>query len=620
MKKVSLLSMLIAMFLLSGNMMAQEVLINENFETYSINSKLAEEASENGNDWWTTWSGTHGNAEDGEIKYFDRTNCAYFVRGIDQVLLLGGYESGVYELSFDIYIPDGKSAYFNVLHSFNGGGSTYALQNYLHMTSNGSGATSHAEGHGTVHAGGKQVADVPCVYDAWMHFRLYIDTDTDVAEYYYTAPGGEEQLLCTWQWSLDSFGENTVGRKLDAMNFYVPEAGSEFYLDNLKLIRTSESYAEIAFNKEAINVEVEKNNEVKTVDVNIENQGSSIAEWNAWVDFPLVNNEDKINVLAYDQDPFYTVCSGMGYTEPTVIELGVMYPLDYYVGQNALGTRIKQVMYFVGTAESTGNIGIEPGTPLKFRIYGQGMYGQPGELIVEKEIPADQIVIDNWNIVEFEEPIALSGYNVWATVEFVHAVGGKPITSDGTAGNIPYSDMFRENGAGTFRSFSDIATTSYGCLHISMTTVGVPEKTEPWAYINKNENTIPAGASDNVTLTLDPSGMKDGKYEADLVFLTNDTEKTRVEIPITLAVGEVSLEENVNNAYNIYPNPTSGLMTIEAENISYIAIYNSTGQLVNVVKGENNTIDMSGYDNGVYYFNIVDNAGNKSIQRVVVAK
>lgn len=620
MKKVSLLSMLIAILLFSGNMMAQEVLINENFENYSINTKLAEEAISNGNNWWTTWSGTHGNAEDGEIKYFDRTSCAYFVSGIDQVLLLGGYESGVFQMEFDVYIPEGKSAYFNVLHSFNGGGSTYAMQNYLHMTSNGSGSTSHSSGHGTVHAGGKQVADVACVYDAWMHFRLYIDMDTDMAEYYYTAPGQEEELLCSWQWSLDSFGENTVGRKLDAMNFCVPENGSEFYFDNFCLTRIGdESQATIEFDKETVEVEAQKN-EVKTVDINIENQGGSIAEWNAWVDFPMVDNEDKINVLAYDQDPFYTVCSGMNYTEPTVIELGAMYPLDYYVGQNALGTRIKQVMYFVGTAESTGNIGIEPGTPLKFRIYGQGMYGQPGELIIEREIPADQIVIDNWNVVEFEEPIALSGYNVWVTVEFVHAVGGKPITSDGTSGHIPYSDMFREYGAGTFRSFSDIATTSYGCLHISMTTAGIPEQTEPWAYIDKNENTIQAGASDNVTLTLKSSGLQDGIYDADVVFMTNDPDQERVEIPISFKVGDVSLDENFNNAYNVYPNPTSGMMTIEAENISYIAIYNSTGQLVNVVKGDNNTIDMSGYDNGVYYFNIVDNAGTKSIQRVIVAK
>ena len=619
MKKVSLLSMLIAMILLSVNVVAQEeVLINENFESYFPDKKLAEEASAKGNDWWTTWSGTHGNVEDGTIKYFDRTNCAYFVRGIDQVLLLGGYESGVYELSFDIYIPEGKSAYFNVLHSFNGGGSIYALQNYLHMTSNGGGNTQHSEGHGTVHAGAKQVADVPCVYDAWMHFRLYINTDTDEAEYYYTAPGQEEILLCSWQWSLDSFGENTVGRKLDAMNFYVPENGSEFYLDNVRLVRMGgESQASIEFDKENVNVELEAN-KTTSVDINIENQGTSMAEWNAWVDYPMVNNNDKINVLAYDEDPFYTVCSGMNFTEPTSLELGVMYPLDLYAN-TALGTRIKQVMYFVGTAESTGNIGIEPGTPLIFRVYGQGTNNQPGELIAEKELPYDEIVIDNWNIVEFDEAIALSGYNVWVTVEFVHAVGGKPITSDGTAGHVPFSDMFREHGAGTFRSFSDVATTSYGCLHISMTTLGVPE-TNLWASLNKTEGVLAIGESENVTLNVNTDNMEDGKYNANLIFLTNDEENSKVEIPVNLTVGEVSLNENAADAYSIYPNPTSGKVTVEGENIDYIAVYNSVGQLVNVVKNQDNVVDMSSCENGVYFFNVVDNAGQNSIQRVVVAK
>lgn len=619
MKKVSLLLMLVAMILLSANVLAQEeVLINENFESYSLDVKLAQEATAKGNDWWTTWSGTHGNVEDGTVKYFDRTNCAYFVSGIDQVLLLGGYESGVYELSFDIYIPDGKSAYFNVLHSFNGGGSTYALQNYLHMTSNGSGSTAHSEGHGTVHAGGKSVADVACVYDAWMHFRLHIDTDNDVAEYYYTAPGGEEVLLCTWQWSLDSFGENTVGRKLDAMNFYVPENGSEFYLDNVRLVKIGgESQAEIEFDKEDINVEIETN-KTTSVEINIENQGTSMAEWNAWVDYPMVNNEEKINVLAYDEDPFYTVCSGMNYTEPTLIELGVMYPLPYYANA-ALGTRIKQVMYFVGIAESTGNYGIEPGTPLTFRIYGQGMNDQPGELIVEKELPADQIVIDNWNIVEFEEPIALSGYNVWVTVEFVHRVGGKPITSDGTAGHVPFSDMFREHGAGTFRSFSDVATTSYGCLHISMTTLGVPE-TGLWASLDKTEGTMPIGESESITLNVNTNNMADGKYNANVIFLTNDADKARVEIPVNLSVGEISVNENAVATYAIYPNPTSAKVTVEGENIDYIAVYNSVGQLVNIVKNQDNVVDMSAYDNGVYFFNIVDNDGENTVQRIVVAK
>ena len=40
---------------------------------------------------------------------------------------------------------------------------------------------------------------------------------------------------------------------------------------------------------------------------------------------------------------------------------------------------------------------------------------------------------------------------------------------------------------------------------------------------------------------------------------------------------------------------------------------------MNVVMNTN-VVDMSAYENGVYFFNVVDNAGQKSMQRVVVAK
>ena len=86
--------------------------------------------------------------------------------------------------------------------------------------SNGMGNPAMAEGHGSVHAGEANVADIPCIYDAWMHFRMHINANTDKAELYYTMPGAEEVKACEWQWSKDCFGESVVGRKLDAMNFY----------------------------------------------------------------------------------------------------------------------------------------------------------------------------------------------------------------------------------------------------------------------------------------------------------------------------------------------------------------------------------------------------------------
>ena len=117
MKKYSLL-MLVAMFLFIGNVKAQEVetLIEDDFEAYTVGNKLAQEAIAAGIDWWTTWSNLPGSAEDGVIVDLDGNKCAHLTEGNDQVLMLGGAQSGVYDLEFDIMVPNGSHGYFNILH------------------------------------------------------------------------------------------------------------------------------------------------------------------------------------------------------------------------------------------------------------------------------------------------------------------------------------------------------------------------------------------------------------------------------------------------------------------------------------------------------------------------
>jgi hypothetical protein len=129
------------------------------------------------------------------------------------------------------------------------------------------------------------------------------------------------------------------------------------------------------------------------------------------------------------------------------------------------------------------------------------------------------------------------------------------------------------------------------------------------------------GGSNEVKVNLSTTGLTPNEtYEATVNFITNDPEQPTVNIPLTLKVGGESINENLVETYNVYPNPTTGAVTVEGENIDYIAVYNSVGQLLNVVKNANNTVDMSAYENGVYFFNIVDNAGQSALQRVVVAK
>ena len=67
------------------------------------------------------------------------------------------------------------------------------------------------------------------------------------------------------------------------------------------------------------------------------------------------------------------------------------------------------------------------------------------------------------------------------------------------------------------------------------------------------------------------------------------------------AVTEV---ENVISA--VYPNPTKGVVKIEAENINSISIFNSLGQMIfeNAVSGDAFEYDFSGNEAGVYFIKI----------------
>ena len=102
---------------------------------------------------------------------------------------------------------------------------------------------------------------------------------------------------------------------------------------------------------------------------------------------------------------------------------------------------------------------------------------------------------------------------------------------------------------------------------------------------------------------------------------TNDEDHPHFDIPVTLTVGEVSVIENGDAAYEVYPNPATSQVTVKGENLNSLAIYNVAGQLVRIVTLDSvvNTIDMN-VEAGVYFFSVYDNNGNNSVQRVVITK
>ncbi len=585
-----------------------EVLIFDPFEEYTVGNKIAVEGIAAGHDWWTTWSNAPGGAEDGVVADFDGTQCGHLTYGNDQVLLLGDEENGNYDLEFDILVPEGKNGYFNILHHFAGSNSTWAMQCYLHMTNDGQNSTQ-APGHGTIHAGSNGTADVPCVYDAWMHFRLNVDTDTDIARYYYTAPGEDEILVCEWQWSLDSFGNNVVGRTLGAMDFYPPEnaATSEYYLDNFSFKKIGgESAPVLTIDPMEIH-ETLGEDDMTTVDVTIDNSGNSIGDWAGWLDFGQGGEGTQTTDLYYHNGE---EGNGIGSSAEYLREMGIRLPATAYAGA-AMGMKITSVKYYIGSQYKSAD------NHYTFRIYGQGLHNQPGELLAEKTLTSTQL--GTWLEAEFDEDVYMTGQAMWATVELLQAANEYPMTMDGgeygeeqdgnwlsTSGN-SFSHCY---SAGSFGGAWLITVNCQGEL--------IPAT---WASINKTEGSIMGGQSDVITLSLNTIGLEEGNYEATLVINTNDEELPHVEIPVTLYADITAVEENAEQMANIYPNPATNVVTLEGDNLSAVAIYNVAGQLVRIEKlnGFSTTLTLD-MEAGVYFFSVYDMSGNNSVQRVVITK
>lgn len=624
MKKVLSLFALASVLLFGASVFAQEteVLIHDDFQSYTVGNKIALEAAAAGNDWWTTWNSTPGGSKDGVVGTCNNTKCGHLTYGNDQVLLLGNEENGVYDLEFDIFVAQGNNGYFNILHNFAGTASTWAMHCYLHLSNTGTNSsTTSAPGHGSIHAGGKNVADVACVYDAWMHFRLHIDTDNDVAEYYYKAPGESEVLVYTWQWSLDCFGENTVGRKLSAVNFYpaLNSATSNFYVDNVTFTKMSgESAPALSVDADSFDFFMEED-DVDADFLTISNDGNSIGDYAAWLDFGEGTSSASSQTINYDENP--DLDSGanirllaVGSAEPVLVEVGAMFPAASYAG-SVMGAKITKAKYLV--CESEYGVGIEPNTPIKFRIYEQGFYGQPGRVLAEKILPYNQIVPNAWNEVTFDTPVALTGYNVWATAEFTQSVGGFGLSMDGTSA-VPGGDVFRLKGGGAFSRVQDFFDADHGNSHLRIVCQGNPVPAT-WASINKIDGSIMAGSSDQISINVNSIGLIEGVYSANLVIKTNDPENAEFSIPVAIHVGDDGVAENAN-VYSVYPNPTTSKITIEGENLNSVAIYDVAGQLIRVERLDaTNVIDLD-VNAGVYFLSIYDNNGNNTVQRVVVAE
>ena len=221
MKKTYFLLFALAFFSFTIN---AQITLEDDFESYSIGD-ISPQASH-----WRTWSNVNGGAEDADVvlDFANSGSQSMLIDGsgiTDQLLLIPGTPTtGVHTVQWFMYIPTGKSGYFNMQASLSTGNWAQALMggNVYFNCDGASGGSGGVTGVTDC-----SVFDAVFTYpeDEWFKVTCIYDTDAE-----------------TWAMNINdvsqfvdypfAFGSQAFF-ELAAIDFFSASANNEFYVDDV---------------------------------------------------------------------------------------------------------------------------------------------------------------------------------------------------------------------------------------------------------------------------------------------------------------------------------------------------------------------------------------------------
>jgi len=475
MKKIAITTILV---LAATSFISAQVFFDD-FESYNVGEQLV---LQNPDDW-ITWSNTPGSDEDPYIEYLEG-NVVHIIAFSDPVYVIPNYTFGFWEITFDIYVPEGGDAYFDILQEFDPV-PTWGMQVFF-------GHTNYGEGN--IDGGGQLAQVFTFDYDTWMSVKVTIDLDNDWGEFFL-----DGELIHAWIWSTGPFGVGDLNQ-LGGSNFYAWDGGvfanPDYYIDNYAV-----DFDGILYSPPQ-NVVADVINMFGEVHVSwLPPEDGEPIGYKIW------RNEDSLDyvnsaVLEYDDLNLYpgeyTYCISAVYNEGESIEVcadpvvivgspvpppyNLTGPDEVNVGDTIFLTweyifNINEWIRWDGGYNSGNGIGVLGGGPfscasrwypnqlivynglqlLEIEFYANGdpdaLYiikiwtGPEGENeVLSQEVPSFNV--DDWNTAVLNTPYTISAAeDLWFGYEVTHSLGTFPAgCDDGPA--IPYNGDMINVGAG----------------------------------------------------------------------------------------------------------------------------------------------------------------------------
>lgn len=596
------------------SLQAQTTNFSDDFESYTVGGKLADQA---GNPW-TTWSNAPGGPEDpviSDAQAYAGSNSAHIESGNDCVLLFGDSITGRYKVSFYTYIPSGKLGYYNLLADFAGSNSEWGTQVFF-----------DAGGNGRIDAGVESAATFTFAYDHWIYVENYVDLNNDWAEVFI---GGD--YLIGWQWTKGTFG-GPVPNQLSAANFYAWDGSKaergipEFFLDDML-------YESMPLGAAPTNL---------TADVD----GLNVSL--AW-DAPAEGTPDSYYV--FRDGELLSIQSETTYEDTLDLPGNYEYKVQAYYASNGLSQPAGPIEVEIAGGTDRELVLVEIGTGAWCQYCPGAAMG--ADDLVEEGHPV--AVIEYHNGDEFETVQSMDRINYYnlggyptAWFDGGRTVGGgshseslyptyAPIVDDRET-DPSWFDLTLEAEVAARATDFDVTVTAtkvyeYGGDNVSvflvLTESNIPRN---WQGMNEMDyvcrEMYPGSDGTPTTFELDVPVAIDYTvsvpYElnnCELVAFVQDVTTKEVLQSRKVNLGQIVGMEEMGEKYTrIYPNPASENVSIEtASAMKHIRIFNISGQQVYALSLDQNTIDLNiDFLNPGMYLIELETENGSSMQKLTV--
>ncbi|MCF8367630.1 MAG: T9SS type A sorting domain-containing protein [Bacteroidales bacterium] len=575
-------------------------LYEDDFEAYTVGDYIAVVNP----DWWTTWSGAPGGTEDALItdeQANSGTNSIKVDGVTDLIIKLGDETSGKYQLSFYMYVPAGFGGYYNLQH-FESPGIEWAYEVYF-------GAT----GAGYLSAGSDQVAGFTYTPDSWVFCDQIIDLNTDWTQLYI-----DGSLIYEWPFSWQATSQSGT-LQLGGVDVYAGAPTGEtatYYFDDVEFIQLEPGSGAAIINVDpTVIVESVNAGNMTSTSMEISNSGEEALDYDIVVTYP---GSDKKEAGKPSTGNSKVLLSKNVQGDPTPQPGGAPAMVDdvilNYDGDNvsAVGLTSGGIMRVaaVFTPDEVGDyIGMELSAvevyindaPIetKAQVYNYGLPNipGPGELLYEQSWNS---LATSWQIVDLNDPVTISGGDIWVGYWVDHAAATFPAGTDGGPHH-PNGDWIA-SGPG-WHHLSDNAALDYN-WNIRAYLSG--DAITQWLSVSPESGTVDIGMAENIDVNFDATDLTSGSYYGELVVNNSDPENPQVIIPVNLGV-LVGVNEFDKSAVMIYPNPTVNKLNVKADaEINSIELFNMMGQLIerHIVSGSEYQFSTEGFESGMYIIKI----------------